>query len=533
MSTDSPMNPFTAYQEGVLREQAEEDRAYAQLLFFYAALRELDKLDALATNLDPKNQTDMLAFELFQGTEPAALVPLCNADTPSWIRHALLKAFLHAGAADEALGFWRKLLQWRTPDTLCANVLLQFLLREGMFEHAADVAAVSLQLSDKQRDVLSWKAMAQSRQALNIDLYLDPMPLKQEVTFAVTTREATPYLERTLAGIAVQSYPIAGLIVVEEEIGVLAKIDAAGCPFSVVPCAPGNSWIAAAAAAAKTPLMLTLPPDCAPAEDFAQQCMIAIESGAEYPGCTGGRVEAFFQDKPGDRWRVMRMSPEAPMQRLTTAEAITTAALCLDRAAVASLGGDTPTVPNALAKALKAAGRHAVYLPEAVACCLREDTIESALDEYWQSRLAVRLRSGEFASAECLIQSFRVLKERMVEFVNDDIDQGNTSLVFPDFFLFYHNALLDLQYGRQKGVLEDGTARVVQDALFDAITPMDQAFKRDLRGKVTKMLGHRMITAPPATVIDAGAASALHEVLDNLDTLFAAFPQDLYLAIYG
>lgn len=527
------MKFFAEHQEETLRGQADEARVYGDLLFFYAAQRDLAKLDGLATDLDPKNEADLLIFEIFQGTEPGALVQLASASTEPWVRHALMKAFLNRGSTEDALALWNKYLQWQVPDILTANVLLQYLLRKGHFEKAGNVAAVSLKLADKQRDVLLWKAMAQSRRVLDRDLYLDPMPRQETVTIAITTRDAAPYLDDTLAGIAGQSYPLAEVIVVDEVPGSLPSDLSALGPIRVVPAAPATSWIAQAAQAARTGLLVTLPPDCAPAVDCVGQYVLALENGAEGLACIGGRVEAFYQDKPGDRWRVARMTPEAPMQRTTTADAITSEALCLNRAAVLALGGEVPGDVAALARAIKASDGETLYLPEAVACCLRQDTIESALDAYWQHRLPDRMRAGAFASAPGLVLAQRAVKAQMTAFVNDDIDQGNSSLVFPDFYLFFHHAVLDLHYGVKRGVLQEGEARCVQDQLLGAIAPMDAEFKRDLQGKVRKMLGTRAITAPPAASLDAALNESLQEVVADLKTLFEAFPQDLYLAIYG
>ena len=527
------MKNFAEHQEDTLRAQAEDERVYGDLLFFYAARRDLAKLDRLATDLDPKNQADLLIFEIFQGTEPGALLQLASADTEPWVRQALMKAYLKQGATDGALGLWNKYLHWQVPDPLMANVLLQYLLREGQFEQAGNVAAVSLKLADKQRDVLLWKAMAQSRRALERELYLDPMPRQETVAVAITTRDAGPYLDQTLSGIAGQHYPVAEVLVIDEEPGAFSGDLSEFGPIQVIAAEAGASWIAQAAGAAKTGLLVTLPPDCAPAVDYVGQYVLALENGADQLACIGGRVEAFYRDKPGDRWRVARMTPEAPMQRTTAADAVTTEALCLNRSAVLALGGDAPGDATALARAIKARDGETLYLPEAVACCLREDTIESALDAYWQQRLPDRMRAGAFASAAGLVSGLRAAKEQMVAFVNDDIEQGNSSLVFPDFFLFFHNAVLDLHYGVKRGIMDPGTARAVQDALIEAIAPMDAEYKRDLRGKVKKMLGSRMLDAAPAASLEADVGAALSAVRDDLKTLFGAFPQDLYLALYG
>jgi len=527
------MKTFAECQETTLRELASEEQVYSDLLFFYAAQRELSKLDGLATDIDPKNTADMLVFELFQGTAPDALLQLADADTAPWVRHALMKAYLNQGATDGALTLWNRYLQWQAPDALTANVLLQYLLREGAFEQAGNVAAVSLKLADKQRDVLLWKAMAQSRRKLDRELYLDPMPRQETVALAITTQDAGPYLEQTLGGIAAQNYPVAEVLVVDEAPGTLPGDLSDYGPIRIVESAANRSWIAEAARNAKTELLVTVPPDCAPAMDYIQQFVLALENGAEHLACLGGRVEDFYQDKPGDRWRVARLTSDAPMQRSTAADAIASEALCLNRASVMSLGDSAPADAAALAAAIKAGDGETLYLPEAVACGLRQDTIESALNAYWQHRLPERMRAGDYADAGRLVASFAACKEKMVAFVNDDIEQGNSSLVFPDFFLFFHNAVLDLHYAVQRGLLDEGEARVVQDQLIDAIAPMDTEFKRDLRGKVRKMLGNRAITAPPASSLDADVHEALQSVLGELKTLFDAFPQDLYLAIYG
>ncbi|MBX3180437.1 MAG: glycosyltransferase family 2 protein [Candidatus Hydrogenedentes bacterium] len=527
------MNPVTEYQENALQARAHEERVFAGLLFFHAARRALDKLDALATDLDPKNEQDLLAFELFQGTSPGALLPLADADTEPWIRHALLKAFLNRGDTDGALGLWNKCLQWQVPDTLSANLLIPYLLREGAFEQAGTVSAVSLKLANAQRDVTLWKAQAQAAQRYTGDLYLDPLPRECSVAVALPLRDNAPYLRDILAGVVEQYYPITELILVEDAEDPAFEAIAGAPPCRAVRAQPGESWIARALAETRAEFLATLPATCALAIDALPYFMLALEHGAERPACAGGRVEDFHQDKPGDRWRVARLNPAAGMARSTAAEAVANEALCIDTAAFRALNISVPREPETIGTTTREAGGETHYIPEAVACCLREDTIESALDTFWQRRLAERLRAGAFASPAALVTDLATLKEAMVAFINDDIDQGNTSLVFPDFFLFFHNTVLDLQYGVKRGLLDEAAARAVQDAFLGAIGPMDARYKRDLRGKVEKMLGKRLIAAAPASELPPDLRAALENAVKSLESLFEAFPQDLYLAIYG
>ncbi len=88
------MGSITEVQEAILRERAEEERVYRDLLYFYGVQRAFDKLDPLVSDIDPKNESDLLVYELFQGTDVVALAPLLKANAESWVRYTLLKALL-------------------------------------------------------------------------------------------------------------------------------------------------------------------------------------------------------------------------------------------------------------------------------------------------------------------------------------------------------------------------------------------------------------------------------------------------------
>lgn len=521
-------SPVASIQEKSLAENAATERVYQDLLFFYGAQRALDKIEALASDIDPSNEADYLVFELFQGTDPQALLALAHPDDAPWIRYSLMKAFLQRDAWENTLAFWKKILQWQVPDTLTANTLVQYALQQGRFEEAGNIAAVSLKVAPNQQDVLLWKAMAQSKQVLNAALYLEPLPRQFEVSLALAPAHHSTDVDSMADAVMVQNYPLSEILLANAD-AALARALAEMAPRPTEQ-AGGQWWVTGAITACATPLLITVPEGCVPTFDYAQQFLLALENIAPGWSASGGRVEDLHQDKPGDCWRVARMGREFPMERSTEVATLDTNALCLD---VASLRTCDTANSTELARHVHEAGRTTQYLPEAVALDLREDTIESALACYWQNQLAHREGEGDFASAAALVTSFNESRERAVDFMNGSIAEGNSTLIYPDFLHFFMTASLDLHEGVQRGLLDLNQAGAIQERLIESLSSSDEGFKRNLRGKIRKSLGARLFPAASAGTLPSDMENALAQVLKGLDTLYRALTLDLYLALIG
>ncbi len=529
-------SPIATLQEKSLTQIAADESIYQDLIFFHAAQRALEKIEALSSDLDPANETDLLLFELFQGTDPQALLALADPEDAPWIRYSLMKAFLHRGETEKALAFWKKILQWQVPDTLVANTLLQYMLREGRFEEAGNIAAVSLKVAAKQRDVLFWKAMAQSKRALDSELYLDPLPKQFNVTLALPSGPESDVLTtaEVVIAIAQQNFPLAEVLVVTEP-DPKALPEDFELPHRVVTPESGQYWISAAISACTTPLLVTVPPGRVPTFDYVQQFVLAAENAAPGWALAAGRIEDMNQDTPGDAWRVARLSPTFAMERTTDSSAIDSEALCVhcDRlqSAVDSGCNDLKSIVRAVA----AQDFTCAYLPEAVVLDLRSDDLESALRLCWEQELAMREGAGDFESAAALVASFSHHREKATIWMNRDLAEGNSILIFPDFLLFFESAALDLHRGMAQGLFDEATAGCILHRLIETLAPLDESFQRRLRGKIRECLGDHMILIPgtPDGPLPTDVGRALDGVCDELATLFRGFTQDLYLALIG
>jgi len=501
------MGTFADLQEATLRERAGEERRYGDLLYFYGAQPALDKLDALATDLDPKNETDLLVYELFQGTGPRALVPLLKAEAEPWVRYALIKALLRDDAREEAMAVWKKSLQWQNPDLLLTNTLIPWLIARGRFDDANAILPVARKLAPDQPELEAWQARVGARQAEGRPLHLDPLPNQDPVAFFLSTRDAAPYLEQTLGGIAAQNHPVAEVILVND--GAMNNLPAlqGQYPFRIIDGGgdmPGDvtaAWFA------------MVPPTAAPAVDYVQQFLLALENAPGNIGRALGRVEDFYQDSPGDRWRMTRMTPAMPESRMS--------------------GPDVPESGAAFRPREARARGVTLYLPEAVACGLRQDTLDSAMKAFWQAGLPERQEAGHFKDAAALVRSFDSHLERAIAFINDDVEEGRTSLVFADFLTLFHAVALDAQLAVAQGLVDEGTAAWIQQQVIQSIGALDKEYKRNLTQKVRDALRERLLktTAPPE--VSSEVSQALSAFIQDLNTLYNGVPQDLYLALYG
>ncbi len=501
------MASIVTLQEANLRGRAEEDRNYGDLLYFYGARRDMGAIDALLSDIDPKNEADMLLFELYQGTGAKALLPLVKADTAPWVRYSLLKALLRDGAFESALEIWKKALQWQNPDMLMLNTLVEFGLNNSRFDDVVPMVTVARKLAPKWPGIDGWHAQVTSKTVGTKTLHLDPLPSEAPVAFFLSTQDAAPYLEHTLSGIAAQSHPVAEIIVVNDG-GMELEALQRHVPFRILDGGEGGLPDDIDAE-----YFAMVPHTAAPAVDYIQQFLLALDNGPSSVARLSGRIEDFYQDSPGDRWRVIRMTSDMPQNWILAPDAPSCGATFRPRSAPAA--GDT------------------FYLPEAVACGLRQDTVDSAMAAFWQEHLPQRQQAGHFQEGVALIRSFKTHLERTIKFINDDVDQGRSSLVFADFLFLFHGVAMDAQLAVAQGIFDQGTAAYVQQEVIQSISALDKEYKRDVVKKVSEALKDRLVktTAPPNATPEI--TQALATFVQELNALYNGVPQDLYLAING
>ncbi len=503
------MSTVAELQEATLRERAEAEKHYGDLLYFYGVQRNLEAMDALLPDIDPKNQSDLLVFELFQGTEATALVAMLQDDAADWVRYSLLKGLLKAGAFDSAMDVWRKAIQWQNPDLLLANTLLQYALKNGRFDVAGQLLSASETLAPAQAELDAWRQQIQSKTTSGTRvLCLEPLPSPTAVAFLLSTRDAAPYLADTLGGICAQSHPIADILVVDD--GAIKELAAlqSTYPFRILRDEGGSM-----PADVTATHFASVPANAAPAVDFVQQFVLALENGPEHIRSASGRIEDFYQDSPGDRWRVIRMTHAMPEKRATGTDAPHSEATFQPRTA-------------------NPAGTR-LYLPEAVACGLQQDTVDSALTARWKSRLPERNEAGHFKDGAALVASFDEHLKQCIAFISDDVDEGRTSLVFPDFLSLYHAVAMDAQIAMARGLFDEGTAAYIQQQVILSIQELDKEYQRNLVKKVREALGERLLSSTQAPDVSPAVSQALAAFIQDLNALYNGVPQDLYLAIYG
>jgi hypothetical protein len=502
------MGSITEVQEAILRERAEEERVYRDLLYFYGVQRAFDKLDPLVSDIDPKNESDLLVYELFQGTDVVALAPLLKANAESWVRYTLLKALLKEDAFEGAMGIWKKSLQWQNPDLLLANTLIQYALNRGRFDEANQLLPISRKLAPRQKEIEGWQTQVSTRTAGETELQLDPLPPEAQVAFFLRTRDASPYLESTLGGVAAQNHPVSDILIVDD--GNMTGLEDLGqqYPFRVVPAEAGGI-----PDDVKATHFAMVPTSAAPAVDFTQQFLLALENGPENVGQITGRVEDFYQDTPGDHWRVVRMTASMPEYR--------------------TAGNDAPNCGAALQVRGAQADSDALYIPEAVVCGLRQDTLDSAMTIYWQESLTARQQEGHFANGMTLVRSFDGHLKHAIEFINDDVEGGRTSLIFPDFLVLFHGVSLDAQLAVSQGLFDSGTAAYVQQQVIQSIADLDNRYQRNVIKKVREALKERIVKTTDPPNISPELSQALNAFIQDLNALYNGMNQDLYLAIFG
>jgi hypothetical protein len=343
------------------------------------------------------------------------------------------------GRLHEALGLFRAALALRPGDAEASENYLQALLGAGLW-HAA-----SRFVKEGGRG----------------SVRLPPAPDVRRVSVCVTIPGARRTasgedLERCLASVRAQSYPITDVVAIlpPQEPGALATARAQGarCLASIglgTPLARRASLLGA-----RSDLVAWVDADVALDPLWLETVLLDLEPKT----CAGaaGRVLEVHSNTLADRWRAVHSGADPGIA--AAVPALHGGAVVYRTDVLASAAAADPTglalLDRALAARLRRAGLALRIAPYAVAWRHRQDTIESVLDDACAEETARIEAEGAFSTLEDLAGRSALYLGRAFDRLHGDVTAGRFDLGYVDLLFFFWSVLRDVEHLASTGRVE-------------------------------------------------------------------------------
>lgn len=210
----------------------------------------------------------------------------------------------------------------------------------------------------------------------------------EKVSLYIPCYNADRYIAKCIEGALRQTHPLEEIIVVDD--GSLdGSIEIASrYPVKIVRH-KGNRGLAAArntgVRSSKCDLVASLDADCIPRPNWLEKMLEGL-SGSEAAGI-GGRLEELNRTTLPDRWRTMHMVQHHGPKMIVGTHFIWGHSTVFKKSALESVGLyreslKTNAEDSYICRRLRSAGFSLIYQPEAVVDHLREDTLESLMNNF-------------------------------------------------------------------------------------------------------------------------------------------------------
>ncbi len=551
-------------QHRKLVEVSEASGRRAELLHFLALSAHWEAFHSLAPDTGA-HADDRLAYALLEShigaCEPLHLLPLLPEAYDPWNCYTLLKCLLARDLAKEALEAAVYWLRERSPDPFLLNLIGKAMLQRADWDFAREMFRRSLALAPYQRDVIVLAEHAERRQPLPCPIHLDPLPKPRTIAFYIPAFNVERFMAAAINGLLAQSWPLAGLVVVDDGCTDDSIAIARGYPVRIVRH-PENRGLAAARntafSALDCELVGAIDTDAVPDPAFARNAVMDFENAPDRLAGVGGRLIEAHTGTPSDLWRAVHLSqdpgtlryyvslPEPDGTEARKAEIalygsfmlpLFGADTLLKRDAVCAIGGYDPSLrTNAedanLADRLKTAGYHYAFSPHAVCRHLRRDTADSLLRTQWRYDLEHFERTGHFESQEKLILMAGTHQQVAADRLARDWDAGRVSLVYLSLCTLLYGVAQDTAAAVRRGALSPGGAETLHETIIHAFETEDARRNASLARRVRRdmALWHDtggMAALPP----EEASAAALEDFAGALRAWLQGLPAPLYNAL--
>lgn len=523
------------FQQGILERRAFDEGQGKDLVYFLAVLRDRDALQSLRERIAASDEAGLLALDLMALAEDPApapeLVARVAAHDDPWFFHTLAKALLLQGHFKEALLLAQQRLKQVQGDTAVINLVAKWLLSQGQYRVAEEVARRSLKFAPRQEDIEAVADLARRGEPLPYTLGLDILPGQETVTFYLPVYNVERYIRLAIEGVCAQSHPLEEVIVVDDGTPDNSVAVARDYPVRILDHG-GNRGLAAARNTAfrhaVSRFVGAVDTDAHPDPEFTRNILIEFEQAAPCIAGAGGKLIEVHQEAPPDRWRARHMAQQQGPRRICTPEGLFGSNTLFVREAVLAAGGyDDQHRTNgedvALCHALRGAGYGFFYTPNAIAYHERTDTIRSVVRTSWSWVAPGKRQHGYYTDPALLLYGFEELLQSIRAYLvlanrAEDYECG-----YIDLLLLFHMMCLDLNETVRAGGLTPAEARVIEDGVFDTLSELPAGLAARIAADSQDLLH-----APDGTPVRDGIRAWLAGFQEKARAAWATLPPEFW-----
>ncbi|MDX9976086.1 MAG: glycosyltransferase family 2 protein [FCB group bacterium] len=526
------------YQVRRLEQFAFDESCARHLVYYYAVQRDHERLTALRPRIAEADTAGLLACDLLATEDDpdgglSLFARVAEHDDP-WLHHTLAKSLLSRGNLKDVLRLVHERLKQAPGDTNILNLTIQWLIAQGQYKLAVDVAERSLHLASPQDDVDIYREFARRGQALPHELYLEVWPKPFTLTYYLPVYNVERYIRLAIEGLCALSHPLHEILVVNDGTPDRSMDIAREYPVRIVEH-DGNRGLAAARNTAfrnaVTQFVGAIDTDAYPDPDLARNYLLEFENTLVPMAGAGGRLIEANQVDPPDRWRTKYLPQHQGRKRLCTPQGLYGSNTLFVRETILKVGGyDEQYRTNgedvSICHALRTAGYGFFYTPNAVAYHARTDTVASVLKTCWAWAEPGKRQAGYYDDPVVLINSFNDLIPAMQSYLRVDLQADDPELGYLDVLCLFYVTFLDMNAAVRKGTLPAGEARYVEDALLGALAKAEERLVPGLHARALEDIAP--LLHEPGGDISEDLKQRVAPIAAKAVEIYEIIPKDFY-----
>lgn len=276
------------------------------------------------------------------------------------------------------------------------------------------------------------------------------------VTLYIPCFNAEQYIASCLEASLEQSYPLQEILVIDDCSHDSTVQIAQRFPVRIIRHTVNKGLAAVrntALASAKAGFLASLDADCVADKDWLKNLMSLFSP--EIAG-VGGRLIESRADTPIDVWRAVHMKQEWGEARLSSVPFLYGSNSVFRKDLLQELGGYNQLYKSNyedidISQRIAAQGYSLAYEPAALVYHIKNDTLLSLFDTFWNWNFSYHYQQGYYRDAS---QLSRKMKENIGlanRFLQEDMDQGRPQLVYLDLLLSLALCFNDLRFLLDQG----------------------------------------------------------------------------------
>ncbi|MBX7257309.1 MAG: glycosyltransferase [Candidatus Hydrogenedentes bacterium] len=483
-------------QESRLRNRLQDEGSFRDLLFFLLVKRDFEAIDALTPEVEGCSDGDLLFLDTIRairsGGDAEVLVDRLDDERDPWLHYTVAKILLNNGNAQSAIAVASRYLRLFQRDCLLLNLAAKFLAVKGEQEVALQLIESSLKLNPAQNDMAMLRDCILGQRAWPVPLYLDPLPLFQQVSFYVPVYNVERYIRQAIEGLISQNYPLAEIIVVDDGTPDRSIEIAMEYPVRIVRHEQNRGLAAARNTALKHAsgsYVGSVDSDAVPDVNYTKYAMMEYENPCPELAGVGGRLIEAFTDTPADLWRKEWLSQDPGPVRKCPPLFLYGSNTVLRRESILGVGGygeqfRTNNEDVQLCNRLRSHGFSLIHTPWPVAYHHRRDTLRSVLKTKWNWLYWNRVQEGTFDTCGSIVKQMAGTLLESVHMMLTDRQVGRRGLLYIDFLWMAMDAVLNTNHAVHIGQLDSVEARYIQNGVLESVRRIGAHYGSGLYEKV-------------------------------------------------